>query len=107
MKTISKMQQGDVLFLRVGTIPTGAKKSEATIRGYILAEGETTGHAHVCPPQNVTCYVFDGVIYLSVKKSTIVTHEEHGKVTIPKGIWEIGRVQEVDPFKDEVRQVAD
>jgi hypothetical protein len=39
-------QQGDVLLTKIDSLPLG-NKVERKERGYILAEGEATGHAHV------------------------------------------------------------
>ena len=45
---------------------------------------------------------------MSVKSDeAVVTHEEHNAITIKKGDYEIGIVQEYDHFAEEARNVAD
>ena len=101
-------QQGDVLIRRIERIPDGAKKIKPTKRGFILAEGEATGHAHrVAVSDRVDMLTLDDNLYLQAKWAFIVTHEEHGAVTIPPGDYGIGRVQEYDHFAEEARNVKD
>lgn len=102
-------QQGDVLILKAGAIPAGAKPVKAGKRGYVLAEGEHTGHAHTLEATpEVELYEKDGVLWLKVAgEGATVTHEEHHAQTVAPGIYEVRRVVEVDPFEDEVRTVAD
>ena len=101
-------QQGDVLLKLVAGLPQGVKAVSATAGRYILAEGEATGHAHavlVCPA--VKMYERGGTLYLQVTEETEVVHEEHHKQTVAPGVYEIGRVVEVDPFENAIRAVAD
>ncbi len=71
-------------------------------------EGEATGHAHaVHDLGNVELYNHNGTMYMSVHAPSDLIHEEHKTITVDEGIWEIGRVIEVDPFNDEIRRVAD
>ena len=100
-------QQGDVLKI-IDTMPAGAKKINPASRGWVLAEGEATGHAHAVTDTD-TCemYELDGVLYLRALKDTVVRHEEHGKIELPEGDYYIGTVREYDHFAEEVRNVAD
>lgn len=100
------IQQGDVLFKSVKDIPTSAKPIKKTQRGYVLAEGEVTGHAHVIT-EEVDLWSTDKVKYLKNDSPVEVNHEEHNTVTIPKGTWEVGIVQEYDHFAEEAKNVAD
>lgn len=101
-------QQGDVLFIGVGAIPKGAKAIRPTKQGrYVLREGEATGHAHTVAASGTELLEQDGIMYLVADMDTIVQHEEHKPVALPKGIYAIGPVVEEDPFADEVRAVAD
>lgn len=103
-----QQQHGDVLICRVDEVPSGAKKVKSEAGYLILAEGETTGHAHrITDEPGVELYEAGGVLYLSAEKQVEVTHEEHHTQTIDPGIYEIGRVVEVDPFEDAIREVAD
>lgn len=98
--------QGDVFFRRAAGIPKGAKALAKTSRGYIIAEGEATGHAHVVD-DDVELYENDGTLYLRTSKTVEVRHEEHRPVSLQPGIWQAGIVREYDPFLEEVRSVAD
>lgn len=101
-------QQGDVLFERIAKMPTGGTVQQPTARGYVLAEGEATGHAHVLPVEGVLeVREVDGVLYARIAEPTTVRHEEHHAVPLEPGIYRVGRVQEFDHFAEEARQVAD
>ena len=100
-------QQGDVLFNRIDQLPDGIVPVSKKSRGYVLAEGESTGHAHVIEEDTVEMYEKEGTIYLCVKDFSTVTHEEHLPVMLDPGIYEIGIVIEIDPFSEQIRKVVD
>ena len=97
--------QGDV-FIVAAKIPTNAKKVKRTKRGYVLAEGEATGHAH-CIVEEIEMYEKGVILYLRNDKPVDLKHEEHAAVTIPAGDWQVGVVKEYDPFLEESRNVRD
>lgn len=99
------LQQGDVLIKKIDKLPEG-KKVERRQRGYVLAEGETTGHMHVIEDE-IVMIEKDGVLFIGCKSDVIVKHEEHGHITIPAGNYQIGIVNEYDHFAEEARKVAD
>jgi len=73
------------------------------LKNRVLAEGEVTGHAH-----RVTVDVFeDDQGNKHFAGETDVTHEEHGKITLPNKKWVSGRVLEYDHFAEEARNVTD
>jgi len=101
-------QQGDVILKCVAGVPVGAKPCATKNGKYVLAEGETTGHAHRVEATNdVEMFEKDGTLYLRVVEEAQVQHEEHLPQTLQPGVYEIGIVKEVDPFTDEVRAVRD
>ncbi|GAG45721.1 unnamed protein product [marine sediment metagenome] len=103
-----QLQQGDVLLNQVKRIPGGAEPLDPRARGYVLADGEVTGHAHtIADVEAVELYEVKGTLYLKVLTPTPLTHEEHGTVDLPAGAYEIGQVVEVDPFEKAVRPVID
>jgi hypothetical protein len=107
MKNSREFQQGDVLINRIDSLPEGIKKVERKVRGFVLAEGETTGHAHVID-EDIEMYEKEGNFYIRVRGGTAtVTHEEHAPIEIPSGLYEIGIVQEVDPWTEQPRKVVD
>jgi hypothetical protein len=101
-------QQGDVLITEVKEIPATAKPAKRGKRGWVLAEGETHGHAHTLEVIPETTMWNDGTtIFLSLLKPATVKHEEHKHITLPAGKYKIGIVREVDPFENEIRSVRD
>lgn len=103
-------QQGDVLIETVSSIPSTAKKAQRDGRGrLILAEGEVTGHAHAISSSTATLFEVgdSSEKYLSTTSDTVVEHEEHGNITLPKGDYKISIVQEYDHFAEEAREVRD
>lgn len=101
-------QQGDVLFNKVGEVPSGAQVVAPEGGRFVLAKGEATGHAHAVEVKpHVQLFAWDGKFYLETGEVVAVFHEEHGTVTLEPGIWEVGLVQEYDHFREESRAVAD
>ena len=98
--------QGDVLLIKVDSIPRG-KKIARKERGLVLAEGESTGHAHVITDNGAELYEKDGKMYLSVEKEVTLNHEEHNAVKIAPGKYEVRIAKEYDHFLEESRRVAD
>jgi hypothetical protein len=85
-------------------IPQGWKKLNHTI----LAEGEATGHAHVVMGEGVELYEKpDKTLILSSLTGAKIVHEEHGKITIPAGLWKINKVMEFNHSQEEAREVKD
>ena len=101
------IQQGDVLIHKIASLPKGLKKLGKKEKGFVLADGEVTGHAHVITEEDTVFVAEDGTLYLSVEAPTIIQHEEHKAVTVEPGVYRVGRVQEVDPFSEEIHNVAD
>ena len=97
--------QGDVFLVRA-EIPQGAKRVKKGQRGFVLAEGETTGHAHVIE-NDIEMYEKGGILFLRTDRTVEVKHEEHKSITIDPGEWQVGRVKEFDAFEKEARNVKD
>ncbi len=113
---MKQIQQGDVYFKTI-KIP---KVELEGISDPIVQHGEATGHAHRLMFRHgdsagqVSCKQWEmfkdkntGTRYLKVLEPTDLTHEEHNKITLPPGEYEIGIVREYDHFLEEARQVAD
>ena len=111
------IRQGDVLMKRTRKKPT-AQATPVTDQGrIILAYGEVTGHAHEvmtdAPPMTGDTVpaqqLFeepDGTRLLVVRgPATFVKHEEHAKLHIPEGTYEVIRQVEYTP--EAIRNVAD
>ncbi len=101
-------QQGDVLLKRRESLPSHTKKLKPKARGWVVAEGEATGHAHVLEVPGVELREDDnGVVWVNVSEAAELRHEEHHAQTIAPGVYEVGIVREVDPFTEEIREVMD
>ena len=71
-------QQGDLLIFKVGRLPEKRKKVLPIGGRLVLAKGEATGHAHaIVDCGDSTLYeAEDGTLYLSVRKTVELKHEE-------------------------------
>jgi hypothetical protein len=113
------MQQGDVNIEELDEVVFRKLKKEKvnpSHSGFILAEGETTGHAHrVKDIEKVECYkTFDEYLQEECLLLNIldapatITHEEHGTITFKKkGFHKISRTFEFDPFEHIAKKVQD
>jgi hypothetical protein len=106
-RSTMKKQQGDVIIRNVTEIPDGAVRVKRTLKGFVLAEGEATGHAHRIVEHGAELYEKDGILYIKVEKPVQVKHEEHKPITLTEGIYRVGHVREYDPFKEEARRIVD
>ena len=101
------LQQGDVLIIRVGEVPTEAK---AVQHDGILAKGEATGHNHkvaVSDMPNTLFYEKGGQLFIKNSNIIKIEHQEHKTIELPVGEWEIKKVKEYDHFLEESRSVRD
>ena len=95
-------QHGDVIIKKVNGVK-GKKLNHLT-----LAKGEATGHHHTITEGEADLYEHEGVLFLRVNSErAVITHQEHKPLTIPKGDWEVGIVQEFDFLEQEARNVRD
>jgi len=104
----ARIVQGDVYLIKIDKIPETANRVARHSRGYVLAEGEHTGHAHVIS-DGVSLFKNSEILFLEVPgvAGAILEHEEHKPITIPIGKYRVGRILEYDPFAEEARNVAD
>jgi len=94
------IRQGDVIIAPAQEIK-GDKLPHLT-----LAEGEVTGHSHRISEGVAELYEKDGTLYLKVISDTAtLIHEEHEKISIPKGDWLVRIQREYQP--EGWRYVAD
>jgi hypothetical protein len=97
--------QGDVYIRQIKEIPTNAKPVETEGR-LILAAGEQTGHNHVIHCGAVMFRADEGLgTYLQVSERADIVHEEHAKVTLPVGFFEVVIQSQYTPVA--IRNVAD
>ena len=99
---MNQIAQGDVLLIRRKTLPEGAKR----LKTRVLAEGEATGHNHALVGEAEVYEVGPGVLWV-VAEEAVLTHQEHGRVTVEPGVWEVRRQRELDPMTGVARRVSD
>ena len=110
-----QFRQGDVLLNRIDKLPDLEDKIYYSVEGddfynqIILAHGEVTGHKHAIKIENANVFLFkskiDNKFFLIVKKESDLIHEEHSKITLPVGNYEVVRQREYTP--QSIRWVAD
>lgn len=97
-------RQGDVLIAVINAIPEDA----ARCPDLVLAKGEITGHSHRIQDHD-TAELWagqDGLLFLKViAKTATVVHEEHGPITLERGIYRVWRQREYSP--DNIHTVYD
>lgn len=103
-------RQGDVMIMGVDEIPEGLEKIKPGVRGYVLAEGEATGHAHTLNEVQFAqmwkgSQEEDPDLFLKTDKACTVVHEEHGTINLPEGTFLVRRQREYSP--EEIRKVQD
>lgn len=78
---------------------------------FVLAEGETTGHKHVISVPNLDdmeiTQLPTGEYVLNLNRDGEITHEEHQKITLPKGKYIMRHEREYDYYQLASRQVID
>lgn len=105
MKAKQTAQQGDVLLKQIESIPSGAVKI-ATDK-LVLAEGETTGHAHRLVQTGAEMFQLENRMFIKLIEPATLKHEEHKEITLASGVWEVGRVREFDYLSMIARTVQD
>lgn len=98
-------RHGDILLVAVDTKPP---EEIVPAKRIVLAEGETTGHAHILTAPEVFEWQADGQRYVQVQGGPgILTHQEHGTRTIPPNTtYRVVPQQETD-LSNEWRRVTD
>jgi hypothetical protein len=107
------LRQGDVLLTKIEESPHLAEnartKVEPAERGYVLAEGEVTGHAHVIEAlPEVELFTIGDVLYVrTLDAPAKLVHEEHAPIDLePNSLYQVTRQREWTD-DDEARYVAD
>jgi hypothetical protein len=99
-------QQGDVLLRELKSFNcAGAQRARPRDGRYVIAAGEMTGHAHTVD-LSVEVLTVGETRLIRAEHPFTITHEEHGPVTVPAGLWEIGTVREYDHFAQEASEAV-
>ncbi|MGH7745556.1 MAG: hypothetical protein ACREQ5_12310 [Candidatus Dormibacteria bacterium] len=81
-------RQGDLLIMGVDKLPTKLKDHSE-----VLLEGETTGHAHRL--QGGSAFEGEnGMLYLQIANIGEIVHEEHNRIELPAGNYQVVRQRE-------------
>jgi hypothetical protein len=112
MKKVKNMAaQGDVMFIRVDSIPSNMTVAE-TKDGYFIVAHSETGHNHVLESRNAQMLIDktnEFVAYLKVSKETEVKHQRsfdtHESILLPPGNYQVRRQREYVP--EGFRRAAD
>lgn len=96
-------RHGDLLIVRVGTVPAGAR----AVEGNVLAYGEATGHAHSAEGEVALYETANSADrWLRVGQAGArLTHQEHSTIVLPPGDYRVIRQREYQP--EAARLVAD
>lgn len=94
-------RHGDVLLVKIDSIPKGAKPLEDKV----LAYGEITGHTHRFVNADIERYEYEGVKYLQVFNPTPLIHEEHKYQIIEPGMYRQEQENEWD-YIENARKLA-
>jgi len=85
-------RQGDLLIVRIGTIPNGAVHCD----NRVLAEGEITNHLHELDTGDV--YLEKDTLYFRIRAGTAtLAHPEHKPLTFEPGSYRVVRQREYTP----------
>lgn len=108
--TANHYRQGDVLIVRVVSIPNTAVRQKRC-RRIILAHGEVTGHHHALQTMDPADWwkAGEGInaeTFINVgAKGAVITHEEHAPIELTPGNYRVTRQREYSP--KEIRNVQD
>jgi hypothetical protein len=99
-------RQGDVLIVECSRVEA-SKEVEREGGRIVLAHGEVTGHAHAIASMDATLLMNEATLnrYLDVRAPVTLDHEEHGRIELPSGFFQVVRQREYRP--EGLRQVAD
>ena len=108
-------QQGDIFFEKIDFEPKEKKECKVKKRGWVIAEGESHGHAHRIEEikdaemfEYYDDYLEEKCLLLKIlKDNTEIKHEEHKSVFLDKGFYRAGQINEYDPFLELERKVID
>ena len=101
-------RQGDIYFVKLDEEIDSA--SATPVKSGIIAKGETTGHAHRVTPSSIAqgsllSLIGRSMFLRSPEAGTIIVHEEHGTIALPRGSYAVVPQREFDGLR--WRQVLD
>ena len=99
-------RQGDVMVLAVER-REGLDDVPREDGCIVLAHGEVTGHAHAIASMDAVMLMDAKTLdrYLDVRAPVIIGHEEHSKIELPSGFYQVRQQRVYRP--EGIRRVAD
>lgn len=86
-------RHGDVIL-----VPSSVPDKAEEKKGLTLAEGEVTGHSHRISEGMAQMFKFDSKVYLRVtSERAALVHEEHKRIDLPAGDYEVIIQQDYEP----------
>lgn len=98
-------RQGDIFLKHTSEKIENFEEIERENERIVLAYGEVTGHAHAIKSKNAILVKANNKIFLMVLKPVELEHEEHAKINLPIGNYEVIRQRQYTP--EEIKFVAD
>lgn len=102
-KIKGQYRQGDVLITETTINPAGTKQKHGG--KIVLAEGESTGHAHTIECKLADWWKADGIQIVALRRAATVSHQEHNPIRLKARKHIIRRQSEYSPA--EIRSVND
>lgn len=99
-------RQGDILFRKIGTLPTSLTEKPDKI----VAEGELTGHAHLLMNGALFEVINSEDLYIQAGENTRIIHDEHLPIKLEQGSYQVIQQREFlgqGIGRDIVRRVVD
>lgn len=97
-------RHGDLLLKQIDRIPCGMVPKD----DLVILEGEMTGHAHrLDGPGGQILVSDDGTMVVEVLSQVGLIHEEHDRIDLTPGLYEVVRQREYNPYEDAIRNVQD
>lgn len=92
-------RQGDVLLLQVSAPRAELKEVPREAGRIVLAHGEVTGHSHAIASKSARLAINEQTLerFLRAKAPAVLEHEEHARVRLPPGNFEVRIQREYDP----------
>lgn len=102
------MNRNEFMKIKQNKIPKSAQKVKPDQRGYVLAEGEVTGHYHAIEAcDDVELYKLGEELIVANTATVQLKHQEHNQVTLNPKVWNTGIVVEYDYLSKMERKVVD
>ena len=90
-------RQGDVLLLKVDSLPENTSAGETDQGRIVLAYGEATGHAHAISTEHAQIYVSGSERYIVTSAGAMLVHEEHATIALKPGVYRVVQQREYVP----------